>query len=69
MRLEIETIEARSVKADLVIELSRRHQGSLGMMPFDGFHSAAERGFIVGAFDGETLAGYVMFRVRNDLQL
>lgn len=46
-----------------VIALSKRHQQTLGQLPFAAFHEAARQGALVVATVNDAVAGYILFRV------
>jgi len=50
---------------DDVINLSKRHQSTLGQLPFEAFHVAADARQLLVARHKDELAGYVLFRVRR----
>src|SRR5690606_21911235 len=48
-----------------VIALSKLHQAFLGPLPFEAFREAARQGWILGAWAGRDLAGYLLYRPRR----
>jgi hypothetical protein len=59
------SVVAEGAEVDAVIALSKLHQGTLGPLPFTAFHDAAKRGWILGAWAGAEIAGYLLFRPRK----
>jgi GNAT superfamily N-acetyltransferase len=62
---EVRAVEAASAHFDAVIELSKKHQATLGQLPFAAFRAFADNGRLLGLFDGATLLGYVIYRRRG----
>jgi GNAT superfamily N-acetyltransferase len=50
---------------DEVIALSKRHQRTLGQLPFEAFQVFAAGGRVLAAWSGGELAGYVIYRSRK----
>lgn len=56
------TVAPQSELAASVIALSKRHQKTLGQLPYEVFHEAAIKGELVAVIVASELAGYVLYR-------
>lgn len=62
---DIRIAEVGAAEVDDVIELSKRHQGTLGQLPYQAFRLFASEGRVLGLWSDHRLAGYAIYRVRK----
>ena len=62
----IRSIENESEAFEEIIQLWGVERKRLGFLPRGAFEQSAERGQLIGAFEGELLQGYLLFRVVRD---
>ena len=53
-------------RVDAIIELWKKNRSTLGLFPRGAFEEHAEKGWIVYLLDGETVAGYLLYRLAKE---
>ncbi len=60
-----EIVDVTAASVDGIIELSKRHQKTLGQLPYEAFRLFAAEGRILASMENDEVAAYVIYRVRK----